>query len=401
MRRRRHGRENAAWEVMANLAEVGYRAGRWEAAAGDAREAHEILTETGWSDVLGEVLPVKAAIACAMGETQQARVDGTEALSACERFGDRWNEIKARSALGFLELSLGDHAACHAWLGPLVGLTEDMGLREPGAFPFVPDEVEALVALGELGAAVRLIDRLEEQGNARNRPIALATAARCRGLVAGARRDLPGAEEHFRRALELHDAVQQPFELGRTLLAAGVMQRRMRRWGPARERLLASLAVFEELGAPLWVATASTEVARIGGRAPAPATLTPTEEEVARLVAAGGTNREVAARLFMSVHTVDTHLRRIYRKLGVRVPNRARQEAVNARECVMYPSSSLSSVCASTHRGRGVSDETAHRARSKCGDGVPRRRRACRAGRRAGSGNEWPDRVRSPRPGDG
>jgi DNA-binding CsgD family transcriptional regulator len=312
------GREVLTWEARAELAEVEYRAGYWQLAAHHAREAYEILVETGWSDVLSGILPVKAVIESATGETWQARIDGTEALEACRRMGDRWEEIRARSALGFLELSLGDHAACHAWLDPLVVLTEDMGLREPGAFPFVPDEVEALVVLGELEAAARLTDRLEEQARTLNRSLALATAARCRGLLASAGRDLHKAAEHLERALREHASVGQPFELGRTLLVAGVVQRRMRQKKSARGILQEALDIFEELGAPLWAAKARDELARIGGRPPSPAGLTPTEEQVARLVAGGGTNREVAETLFMSVHTVDAHLRRIYRKLQVR-----------------------------------------------------------------------------------
>jgi DNA-binding NarL/FixJ family response regulator len=59
-------------------------------------------------------------------------------------------------------------------------------------------------------------------------------------------------------------------------------------------------------------------MARIGGRAPGPASLTPTEQGVADLVANGWTNRETAQALFLSVSTVEANLRRIYRKLGVR-----------------------------------------------------------------------------------
>ena len=60
------------------------------------------------------------------------------------------------------------------------------------------------------------------------------------------------------------------------------------------------------------------EPTRIGGRPPAPSDLSPSEEQVALLVADGRSNREVAASLFVSVHTVEANLKRIYRKLGVR-----------------------------------------------------------------------------------
>jgi DNA-binding CsgD family transcriptional regulator len=194
---------------------------------------------------------------------------------------------------------------------------ERMDLREPGVFPLVPDEVEALVALGELESAERLTDRLEEQARELDRPLALATAARCRGLLAGARGKLEEAAEQLQRSLGEHARTQQPFELGRTLLVAGAVHRRMRQKKDARDLLGQALVTFEALGARLWTAKARTELARIGGRAPSRDELTPTEEQVARLVAEGRTNREVAEALFMSPHTVDANLRRIYRKFGI------------------------------------------------------------------------------------
>jgi len=312
------GHESASWDVRAYLAEVEHRAGRWRLAAELAHDAREIVVEAGWIDVLGQVASVKAAIEAATGRVREARADGAEALSVCQRTSDRWNEIKARAALGFLELSLGDAAAAHGWLAPAIEMTERMDLREPGAFPFVPDEVEALVALGELGSAERLTERLDEHGRALDRSLALATAARCRGLVAAARGDLEGAEEHLQRSLAEHARTQQPFELGRTLLVAGAVQRRMRRKRGARDLLEEALTTFDEVGAPLWANRTRRELARIGGRAPTSTGLTPTEAQIAHLVAEGRTNSEVADALFVSVHTVEANLKRIYRKLDVR-----------------------------------------------------------------------------------
>jgi DNA-binding CsgD family transcriptional regulator len=325
-RRLEVGYETSAWEVRAHLAEVEYRAGRWQLAAEHAREAHAILVESGWSDVLAELLPVKAAIECAIGDTTQARIDATEALALSQRMGDLWDEISTRSALGFLELSLADHAACHAWLAPLVGITERMRLREPGVFPFVPDEAEALVVLGELAAAERLTDQLEERGQTLHRSLALATAARCRGLISGARGDPAAAFEHLQRALTLHASVPQPFELGRTLLVAGVVHRRARQKKSAREFLHEALDIFVELGAPLWAAKAKSELTRISGRASARAELTPTEEQVARLAAEGMTNRAIADQLFISVKTVEANLSRTYHKLGIGSRKEIRRE---------------------------------------------------------------------------
>jgi DNA-binding NarL/FixJ family response regulator len=112
--------------------------------------------------------------------------------------------------------------------------------------------------------------------------------------------------------------MQGTFECGRTLLALGSTRRRAKQKRAAREALEQALALFEELGARLWAAKAREELARIGGRRPASKNLTETERRVASLAAEGHSNKEIAAALFVSVHTVEAHLSRIYRKLEIR-----------------------------------------------------------------------------------
>jgi DNA-binding CsgD family transcriptional regulator len=122
----------------------------------------------------------------------------------------------------------------------------------------------------------------------------------------------------FEEAEDHQRALGQPLELGRTRLARGRVLRRGKQWSAARESLNDALRIFEDLGASLWAKKATSELARIGGRATDPTTLTETEAQVAELVATGLSNRETAARLFLSVSTVESNLRRAYRKLGVR-----------------------------------------------------------------------------------
>ncbi len=191
-------------------------------------------------------------------------------------------------------------------------------MGEPGALPFIPDLAEALVALGELDRAKQLTDRLHEQGTTLDRPLALATAARCRGLIAAALGDPPGALLELERALTEHERVAIPFEFARTLLVHGETLRRMKRKREARASLEGARSRFEALGARLWEARADEALARIGGRAASPTELSETERQVADVVALGFTNKETAERLFMSVKTVESNLRRIYRKLGIR-----------------------------------------------------------------------------------
>jgi DNA-binding NarL/FixJ family response regulator len=109
-----------------------------------------------------------------------------------------------------------------------------------------------------------------------------------------------------------------PFERSRTLLALGTAQRRSRERRAARESLQQALAAFEQLGAAIWAARARSELGRIAGRAPGSGQLTAAERRVAELVAAGRTNKEVAAELVVTVRTVESTLTKAYAKLGVR-----------------------------------------------------------------------------------
>jgi DNA-binding CsgD family transcriptional regulator len=181
-----------------------------------------------------------------------------------------------------------------------------------------PIEIEAAIAVGEWEEAEELLDWVEERAVRLDREWALACTARCRGLLAAARGDEVGAVASFERALAEHERVQyRRFELARTLLAQGETLRRYKKRRAAREAIGSARDLFDELGAQLWAAKARRELARIGGRAASGSGLTEGERRIAELVAIGKSNKEAAAALFLSVHTVEGALKRIYRKLGV------------------------------------------------------------------------------------
>jgi len=189
---------------------------------------------------------------------------------------------------------------------------------EPGSIRFVTADVEALVALGELEHARSILARHDERARRLRRRSALAACARCRGLLAGADGDFDGALASLGEALESYSVISLPLERARTLLTLGSVQRRAKQRAAARHSLDQALTTFDRLGARLWSEKTRGELARIGGRAPSPDELSATEQRVAALVAAGRTNAEVAAELFLTVHTVEKALTRIYSKLGVR-----------------------------------------------------------------------------------
>jgi DNA-binding CsgD family transcriptional regulator len=254
-----------------------------------------------------------------LGNLEGAWLRTEQALVELRR-ARRWVHITdAESVLGFIELSRGRHAEADAILWPAAERIEQNGVREPAWFRFVPDEIEALIALGDLDRAKYLLEPFEERALRLDRVWARAEGARCRALLRSSLGDPAGALEAIDEASALHKREPWwPFERGRTLLAAGEINRRARHKRLAREALERAVEIFDRLGARVWTDRARSELARIGGRAPAPLDLTPTERQVAELVATGMQNKEVASALFMSVNTVQSTLSHVYRKLGVR-----------------------------------------------------------------------------------
>jgi DNA-binding CsgD family transcriptional regulator len=222
------------------------------------------------------------------------------------------------TALAMLEHSLGNAAAAWATVEPLVERVEQHGIREPMEYGFVPEAALALVALGDVERAQRLVAMWDEPSRRVDRAWALAVGARCRALLAAERGEWAAADEALAEAFLQHQRVDMPIELGRTLLLQGQLRRRRRRKASARESFLAAVDLFDRSHAPLWAKRAHEELDRVGRRSQrADGELSATEQRVAELVAAGKTNRQVAAELFISPKTVDSNLVRIYRTLGV------------------------------------------------------------------------------------
>lgn len=183
----------------------------------------------------------------------------------------------------------------------------------------VPDLVEAAVRVGAPERAAAPLGEFAAWAGAVGRPVTDGLALRCRALLAPD----DEAEDLYLGALRLHEDAAGGYDVARTRLAHGEWLRRRRRRTEARAQLGAALAGFEDIGAVLWAERARTELAALGDsgagrRSAGPLNrLTPQELQVVRLAAAGGTNKEIAAQLFLSPRTVGYHLYNAYPKLGV------------------------------------------------------------------------------------
>jgi DNA-binding CsgD family transcriptional regulator len=289
--------------------------GRWSLAHDLAQREREIaaLYETAHYP---DPFPFYAELALHRGELDRAR---ELAARSRELAGRRPEDLLTwiEAVLGLVDRAVGDAGAAIAHFAAAEATAEACGFREPALLRWRADFAEALLDVGRVDDAVELLDAWEPDARRLGRDRILAHVTRCRGLVAAARGDVDLAVTTLEQAVGEVDAATDPFGRARALLALGVTRRRARQKRGAREAIAAALAGFESLGEVIWTKRARAEQGRIGGRT-REAGLTPAERRVAALVAAGRTNREVAAALVLGERTVETHLTRIYAKLEVR-----------------------------------------------------------------------------------
>jgi DNA-binding CsgD family transcriptional regulator len=143
----------------------------------------------------------------------------------------------------------------------------------------------------------------------------LAVAARCRGLLAAPH----ASAHHFAEALDHHRRSPTPLDLARTHLCFADQLIEAGTHDDASHHLSTAIDGFTSLGARLWTDSARARLRSITReRSDSEHGLSPREEEVARLVASGASNKEVASALYVNAKTVEYHLANIYRKLGIR-----------------------------------------------------------------------------------
>ncbi|MFB7331732.1 LuxR C-terminal-related transcriptional regulator [Streptomyces adustus] len=326
--------------VLERLAYGELRAGRHLRARVHAEEGLRAALRTGQRNIAAHQHAVLALVASLAGDADTV----AEHAAACSAVADPHGLALAASlaqwALARTDLSRGRAPEAAARLGPLVR-PGPCGGHFAVRMLAVPCYVEAAVLAGAPQAAPAVVEEFAvwaEQGIDAAAP---ALLARCRALLEtvdgrgepAARDGTPPpdddrtgphpAEVHYTEALARHDLVGGDFERARTQLLFGNWLRRRRRPGEARGRLRDALVAFERCGAGAWARQARAEL-RATGDAPAAeprgplVRLTPQQLRIARFVAEGATNREVAMRLSVSPRTVDHHLRNVFALLGVR-----------------------------------------------------------------------------------
>lgn len=290
---------------------------------GDIAVAEDIAAEMIQRALMigGDLLYAVARIAQAhvrawTGQVEEARSTVRDAMRVFANVDLLSGSLYGFVVVGILELSISDYQAAAETLAPAATSMTEMGFLEPAVTPFLPDAAEALIALGRVDEAEALVGRLEATGR-RGRAWAAAVGWRCRGLLLGATGRLDEALAAFDRALSAHDQAPLRYDRARTLLCLGRLQRRRNERRAAKATLENAIRLFDAVGADGWARNARAEMDRLGLRPGQTDELTPTEERVVSLAAAGATNRQVAAALGISPKTVEANLSRVYRKLGI------------------------------------------------------------------------------------
>ncbi|HST65643.1 MAG TPA: LuxR family transcriptional regulator [Mycobacteriales bacterium] len=276
------------------------------AAARDAGNEHAVI----W---LAHPLGLAAAM---RGDADRAEAAATLLVEWGETNEEPPRQTMADEIRGTLAAGAGDWTRALHHFGAMAERLDEMGYGHPGARPGLPRAVEAAAMVGDQALCARLTDRLRTEAATLRLPLVDAHLAAARGqlaLLAGER----AAVDCLEAAVAAYGRLGYRFDAGRAGLALARARLRAGRRTAAREAAQAARAVFAAAPAPGWVAMADELLRRTGAGAAADA-LTRTETRIAALVADGRSNREIAGDLFVSVSTVEAHLTRIYRKLGLR-----------------------------------------------------------------------------------
>lgn len=301
-----------------HMCELSLRVGEWSV-------AERLLDE--WAESTDRELMFRpkyercrALLAAGRGEPEQALRWADVAIQRAESSGCHWDGLEAARALGSAQLLERDPAAAAATLGAAWEHTVREDVSEPGVFPVAGELVEALAELGELEQARAVASRVESLSLEQDHPWGHATALRCSSLCElAAGEGEESAAQDLGQAARLYEEMGLPFDAARTVLCLGRSQRRLRKWGDARRNLERAAAALRELGSHGWSSHASEELERVGARKPSAAgELTPSERRTAELAGQGLSNKEIALKLVVTVHTVEVHLSRSYAKLGIR-----------------------------------------------------------------------------------
>ncbi|WP_037260880.1 LuxR family transcriptional regulator [Kibdelosporangium aridum] len=294
-------------DLLTHLGEVELVAGNLSAARKYADLATTAAMQLG-QQFADRPRRLRAFVHAHAGELNEARQIAEDGADRAEANGDLAIAVGYLSVLAFIAASEADPAAVVGYTGrsrrhlATIGIKDPLGRDDPAI-----ERICALAELDRLAEASAELADFEQRYVRFPRPWMEPVLARARATIAAA---------HGSSALDVNPRWSR-FDQARVLLLRGRLLRRARRPGAAATALTSAEAIFSELTYPVWAAMARAELARVSRRRSAAAQLSQTEQRVADLVVSGMTTKQVAATLFMSPRTVESHVARAYRKLGI------------------------------------------------------------------------------------
>jgi DNA-binding CsgD family transcriptional regulator len=307
----------AAMQAGVLLALEAYQTGQWDEAWQLAETAADQCASRGYQVLRRQAQTVQALVAACRGDLAAAQAIADEVTRWAAPRGLTGLLARAQHAYVLTALAEADFQQAYQQAAR-ISPAGDIPSREPVAAWALLDLVEAALRAGRRGDAVAHVEAARQAGLAALSPrMALLSAA-----AAAMTAPDDQAPARFGLALASAGAERWPFDRARVHLLFGERLRRMRAATEARVHLDAALEEFRRLGARTWADRAAVALRATGqSRQRADSwgyqVLTPQELEIARLAAAGLSNKEIAERLFMSHRTVGCHLYRIFPKLGI------------------------------------------------------------------------------------
>ncbi|MER6524275.1 AAA family ATPase [Streptomyces sp. NPDC001508] len=326
---RRRGSVESEVHFLRGLAETELRSGHCGRALDLAREGLRLARDSGIGETASAMLTSLAE--ASGGDVDRALALAREAVQHAQEDGDQMYLSRALGALGYAQLVAGDPAASVRSLRRVRELELGLGITDPARGRWHGDLAEALVRIGEPDEAQDVIAVTREHALRLGRESVLAVLDRAEALVRAARGEREAALSQLTSAQDRLAKLGYGLEEARAAFALAAL--RTRRPDPdtpeaARGRAAAydeATRLFRRCRALPWLRRVDEALTAPDPQPPvAPAGpdglegLAPTERQVAALVMEGATNREIAARLFVSVKTVEATLTRVYRKLGIR-----------------------------------------------------------------------------------
>jgi ATP/maltotriose-dependent transcriptional regulator MalT len=315
-RAREAGEDYALLTFLCYLAATEELAGDFAAATAAMAEAGHVAVLQDWPMSAWHLGP-RCELLIATGDLDGAVSLADECLPD-EESGSIPSRFIGESVRGKVSVWRGDHAAAIRHFERAAGFAAERDWVEPGVRGRIDHLLaEAYVAVGRGDDARRISAWLAELGERLGRPALAGDAHRIGALLRAKAGDLETAADAARTAVAAHESSPLRPELARSLLVLGQVERRRKARRSSRDALRRAHALATEMGHRPLLAEIERELPRVAAERSG-TELTATERRVADLIAAGATNRDAAAALFVSVRTVETHVASIYRKLGVR-----------------------------------------------------------------------------------